>query len=67
MPKFNANLHKNGGIFSYCAEGDTAVVADRLGAGFMFWKLVVDRRLVFSYAEIIGLDVKLWRGLYSID
>ena len=20
MPKFNANLHKNGGIFSYCAE-----------------------------------------------
>ena len=43
------------------APGDTAVVADRLGAGFMFWKLVVDRRLVFSYAEIIGLDVKLWR------
>ena len=27
------------------APGDTAVVADRLGAGFMFWKLVVDRRL----------------------
>lgn len=43
------------------APGDTAVTADRLGAGFMFWKLVVDRKLVFSYAEIIGLDVRLWR------
>jgi len=43
------------------APGDTAVTADRLGAGFMFWKLVVDRKLVFSYAEVIGLDVKLWR------
>lgn len=41
--------------------GDTALHVDRLGAGVLMYRLVANRRLIFSHAEIIGLDGKLHR------
>lgn len=41
--------------------GDTALRVHRLGAGVVLSKLLLDRRIVFSYAEIIGLDARLHR------
>ncbi len=43
------------------APGDTALQVRRLGGGIVLGKLIVDRRLVFSHAEIIGLDARIWR------
>ncbi|MCM1093328.1 MAG: translocation/assembly module TamB [Lachnospiraceae bacterium] len=40
---------------------DTILNADRIGAGIVMSKLLVKRRLIFSYAEILGLNVSLWR------
>lgn len=41
--------------------GDTAVSVDRLGAGVSIPGLLFKRRLVVTYAEIIGLDARLSR------
>lgn len=41
--------------------GDTAVHVDRLGAGVLLFRLVANKRLIFSHAEIIGLDGHLYR------
>jgi hypothetical protein len=43
------------------APGDTALKVARLGAGIRLAKLIMHRRIVFSYAEIIGLDARLSR------
>lgn len=40
---------------------DTVLRVDRLGAGVVLSKLIFERRVVFSYAEIIGLDARLYR------
>lgn len=45
--------------------GDTAVCVDRLGAGVSISRLIVKRRLVVNYAEIIGLDARLKRDSAS--
>lgn len=47
------------------APGDTALKVERLGAGVMLAKLLFQQKLVFSYAEIIGLDASLNRD--SLD
>lgn len=41
--------------------GDSVLKVDRLGAGIVLSKLLFERRIVFSYAEIIGLDARIWR------
>lgn len=41
--------------------GDTAVSVDRLGAGISIPRLIFKRRIVMTYAEIIGLDAKIRR------
>ena len=43
------------------APGDTALKVSRFGAGLRLGKLLLHRRIVFSYAEIIGLDARLHR------
>ncbi len=43
------------------APGDTAVRITRLGAGIRLGKLLLQRRIVISYAEIIGLRGQLYR------
>ncbi|MDE6049158.1 MAG: translocation/assembly module TamB, partial [Paramuribaculum sp.] len=45
--------------------GDTIVRADRLGAGLSISRLIIKRRLVVNYAEIIGLDARLTRDTPS--
>lgn len=42
-------------------NGDTAVAADRIGAGVSLAALVWKRRLVVNYTELIGVDIKLRR------
>lgn len=46
-------------------KGDTAIAADRIGAGVSLGALFFRRRIVVNYAEIIGLDVHLWRDSVS--
>lgn len=40
-------------------EGDTILSVDKLGAGVSLYNLVMNRRLVFTFAEIIGLDARI--------
>jgi len=56
---FNKVLLKDVSVI--VAPGDTALQVERLGAGVVLGKLFFDRRIVFSYAEIIGLDARLRR------
>lgn len=42
-------------------NGDTAVAADRIGAGLSLAALVWKHRLVVNYTELIGVDMKLHR------
>ncbi len=42
-------------------NGDTALAADRIGAGLSLAALVWKHRLVVNYTELIGVDVKLRR------
>lgn len=56
---FNKLLLKDVAVI--VAPGDTALRVERLGGGIVLSKLLLDRRMVFSYAEIIGLDARLWR------
>lgn len=40
---------------------DTIMSVERLGAGVVMSKLLVERRLIFSYAEVLGLEARIWR------
>lgn len=42
-------------------NGQDLLYVDKLGAGFSFYNLVRNRRIVFTYAEIIGLDAHITR------
>ena len=42
-------------------DGDTAVAADRIGAGVSLGALILRGRMVINYTELIGLDVRLSR------
>lgn len=53
------------GVSICVAPGDTALKVQRLGAGLRLGKLLLNRRIVFSYAEIIGLDARLSRDSAS--
>lgn len=46
-------------------DGDTLLVADRVGAGILPGKLIFKRRVVVSYAEILGLDLRISRDSAS--
>lgn len=43
------------------SAGDTVMSARRIGAGINLFDLVAKRRMVFSYAEIVGLDARISR------
>ena len=53
------------GVSVIVAPGDTALKVSRLGAGVRLGKLLLNGRIVFSYAEIIGLDARLSRDSAS--
>lgn len=42
-------------------KGDTILCADKVGVGFSMFNLLVRQRVVFTYAELIGLDGRLSR------
>ena len=42
-------------------KGDTLLKVSKLGAGFSIYNLVVRRRIVFTYAELIGLNGHITR------
>ncbi len=48
-------------VFVPDANGDTVFAADKIGAGISMYNLLVNRRIVFTYAELIGLDARLKR------
>ena len=43
------------------APSDTVMTVDRLGAGVVLWKLLLNQKLVISYAEVFHPTVNLWR------
>lgn len=45
---------------------DTIMSVERLGAGVVMSKLLVERRLIFSYAEVLGLEARIWLSLIHI-
>lgn len=49
------------GVDVYTPGGEECVHVDRVGAGILVWKLLVDRKIELSYAEIIGLDGRIWK------
>lgn len=50
---------------SVVCEGDTVMKVRRLGAGMNLTELLLHSRLTFNFAEIRGLDVRLWRDSAS--
>ena len=42
-------------------KGDTILKVGELGAGMSIYNLITKRRLVFTYAEIIDIDGRIWR------
>lgn len=40
-------------------KGDTIMTVERLGAGVSLYNLILNGRIVFTYAEIIGLDGRI--------
>ena len=42
-------------------RGDTVLYADKVGVGFSVFNFIAHHRLVFTYAELIGVDVRLGR------
>lgn len=44
---------------------DTILSVDRIGAGVVMSKLLLKRRIIFSYAEVLGLNVNIHRD--SLD
>lgn len=40
-------------------QGDTCAVISKVAAGIDLWCLTIERRIVFNYAEIIGLDARI--------
>lgn len=43
-------------------QGDTLLSVKKIGAGMSIYNLVAKRRMVFTYAEIIGLDGRIRRN-----
>ncbi|MGN1238035.1 MAG: hypothetical protein ACI4UW_03815, partial [Muribaculaceae bacterium] len=43
-------------------QGDTLLKVDKIGAGFSIYNLIARRRLVFTYAEVIGLKGHIYRS-----
>ena len=42
-------------------KGDTAISIDRIGAGLNLFDLIAKRRIVFNYAELIGLEANIYK------
>lgn len=42
-------------------KGDTILFADKIGVGFSMFNLIARRQVVFTYAELIGVDGRLKR------
>ncbi len=40
-------------------DGNKLLFVDKLGAGVSVYNLVVNRRMVFTYAEVVGLDARI--------
>lgn len=45
----------------YTPEGNRCISIGTLGAGVQLWKLIYDGKIEITYAEIIGLDGRVWR------
>lgn len=42
-------------------QGDTALKVRRIGAGVSFGNLIWNRKIVFNFAEVLGLEAKVYR------
>ncbi|MDE7136417.1 MAG: hypothetical protein K2N91_07270, partial [Muribaculaceae bacterium] len=47
----------------YTPEGEKCIAVTTLGAGINLWKLVYDRKVVITYAELIGLDASISKAI----
>lgn len=48
-------------VFVPDQKGDTLLMVDKLGAGISLYDLVANQRLVFTYAELLGLEGHITR------
>lgn len=49
------------GVRLLTPDGRRCVDIETLGAGINIWHLVSDRKIELTYAEIVGLDARLWQ------
>lgn len=47
------------GVTIYTPEGDKCICVNTLGAGINLWRLIYNRKVEITYAEVIGLDAKI--------
>lgn len=45
----------------FTPNGEACITVDILGAGIHLWRLVYDQKIEITYAEVIGLDGRVWR------
>lgn len=43
-------------------DGKECIAADKIGAGISLWKLLYDREIVITYAELIGLKCRMTKS-----
>lgn len=46
----------------YTPEGEECAYINKVGAGISLFRLWKDRKIVLTYAEIIGLDARVWQN-----
>ena len=45
----------------FTPDGRRCCEIEKFGAGINLWKLILDRRIEITYAEIIGMDARIWQ------
>ncbi|MDE7396596.1 MAG: hypothetical protein K2M98_02600, partial [Muribaculum sp.] len=60
-PALFNKLFVEGVTITDSVRNDTILSVDRIGAGIRIGKLISSGRIVFSFAEIIGPEIHLWR------
>ena len=57
---FNEVRIKN--VEFYTPDGEKCIEVSTLGAGIRLWKLIKDRRIEITYAEVLGLNGRIWQA-----
>ncbi len=45
----------------FTPKGDRCISVGTLGAGIHLWRLIYDKKIEITYAEVVGLDGRVWK------